>query len=243
MYGRRWTLIVLVLSLGLHSLSARPPESIEEALECVFFVRTYGEGNKPLANGSAFLVDENGTQWIYTNAHVIEGAKKIEIRDSKNQLIRGFGKFACYSTNAGEIEAVSEDGKENKELKFKAGGDGVKLELLKKRRLAFLMYTNLPKIEKGNRVTVIGDNDGDKHMDVLHGEVSNVTKKAILTTCATKPGSSGGALIDRETFKVMGLNTWGLRSDVKPIDSLWGSSPPKKDHEMSCYLNPPTMSR
>ena len=208
----------------------RPPSSIEEALQCVFFVSGYDRHNKHIQSGSAFLVEENGVQWMYTNAHVIDGAARIEIRDSEKQLVRDFGKFGCYATKAGEIEAVAE-GDDKNGPKIRLGGDGVRLALTKKRPLAFAMHNQPGKLEKGAPVTTLGDNDGDKSMEVLDGKILNLTPKAILTSCATRPGSSGGALVEKETLKVIGLNTWGFRSDVKPIDALWGERSPQTSRE------------
>ena len=229
---------LLFFIISIQVVPGRPPSSIEEALQCVFFVSGYDRHNNHTQSGSAFLVEENGVQWIYTNAHVIDGAAKIEIRDSDQQLIRDFGKFGCYSTKAGTIEAVAEgDGKDGPKIRL--GGDGVRLALKKKRSLAFIMHNQPGKLSKGSPVTTLGDNDGDKSMEVLDGKILNLTPKAILTSCATRPGSSGGALIERDTFKVIGLNTWGFRSDVKPIDALWGERNPQTQNEKDPEEEPP----
>jgi hypothetical protein len=55
---------------------AKSPENLDEALQCVFFVATFDKEKKPLAHGSAFLVEEDGVEWIHTNALVIDGSAR-----------------------------------------------------------------------------------------------------------------------------------------------------------------------
>ena len=94
---------LLFFIISIQVVPGRPPSSIEEALQCVFFVSGYDRHNNHTQSGSAFLVEENGVQWIYTNAHVIDGAAKIEIRDSDQQLIRDFGKFGATQQKQAQL--------------------------------------------------------------------------------------------------------------------------------------------
>lgn len=202
---------------------ARPPADINEALECTFFVSTFSKDGKPYAAGTAFLVEESGTQWIYTNAHVIDGATKIEIRDKKNQPVTGFGRFACYSAASGIVSLATGDNS-SKDVKVRFVGDGVRLELKSKREIAFDVHDKSFLPSKGLKVVTIGDNGGDRKMEVMEGEVTTTSPAVVLTTCKTDHGSSGGALIDQKTMKVIGLNTWGLSNKLKPIDAIWQES-------------------
>lgn len=203
---------------------AKAPGNIEEALQCVFFVTTFGADKKPLMAGSAFVLEEKGVQWIHTNAHVIDGATRIEFKDLKGNVVTGFGRFACYSVGSGEVEVAAGHGS-NKAVTLRYGGDGVRLELKQPRELAFSPHDAPDDIKKGHAVITLGDNDGDKAMETLEGEVMSSTGKVMLTTCKTKHGSSGGTLIDAESFKVIGLNTWGIPGGLKPLVSLWQETP------------------
>jgi hypothetical protein len=204
--------------------AAKAPTSLEEALECVFFVTTFGADGKPLKSGSAFVLEEKGVQWIHTNAHVIDGAARIEFKDLKGNVVTGFGRFACYSVGSGEVEMAAGQGKGNAPA-IRYGGDGVRLELKRSREIAFSLHGAPDGIEKGHAVITLGDNDGDKTLETLEGEVVSSTGKVVLTTCKTKHGSSGGTLIDAKSFEVIGLNTWGVPADTKPLDSLWLDDP------------------
>jgi hypothetical protein len=70
-------------------------------------------------------------------------------------------------------------------------------------------------------VVTLGDNDGDKQLETLEGEVLSSNGKVVTTTCATRPGCSGGALLDADSLEVIGLHTWGIPADVKAVDMAW----------------------
>ena len=213
--------IQIVLIIGMNNyLQARPPKTMDEALECVFFVTTYGKDGKPLSSGSAFLVNEGDTQWIISNAHVIEGSTKIVINDNRGNSLKDFGRFSCYSTGSGDVKITSKN-ETSKNNTASFGGDGIRLEIKEKREISFDIYEDV--FIQGSEVITIGDNDGDKVMDILEGEVSSFSKNIILTSCATKPGCSGGVLIDKDSLKVIGLHTWGFSNEITPVDLLWKS--------------------
>lgn len=215
-------ILAIVSSLASHS-DARPPANIDEALECTFFVSTFTKEGKPYAAGTAFLAEEAGTQWIYTNAHVIDGASKIEIRDKKNQPVTGFGRFACYSTASGIVSLATGD-TSSKDVKVQFVGDGVRLELKSKREIAFEVHDKSFQPSKGLKVVTIGDNGGDRKMEIMEGQVTTTSPSVVLTSCKTDHGCSGGALIDQANMKVIGLHSWGLSNKLKPIDAVWQDS-------------------
>ena len=216
------------LAFSITGAFAKAPTTIDEARKCVFFVATFGADQKPIADGSAFVVEENGVQWIYTNAHVIEGATKIQFTDLEGKVLAGFGRFGCYAEGCGAITlAVKEKDKKNKREKPRVipfGGDGVRLELKTPREFAFAPHKSPDKVVEGYKVITLGDNDGDKKMETLEGEVKNATERALLTSCKTAPGCSGGVLIDAKDFTAIGLHTWGLSDRSAPLDTLWQES-------------------
>ncbi|MEP2776077.1 MAG: trypsin-like peptidase domain-containing protein [Luteolibacter sp.] len=218
-----FAICISIVFISNSALIARPPENIEEALACTFFVTSYGKDGKPFSAGTAFLATDGDIQWIYSNAHVIDGASRIEISDQKGNILKGFGKFACYATGSGDVALPKTPGSSINE-KIRYGGDGIRLELKQKREFAFQVHDKSLQVASGIEVITIGDNDGDKKMDVLEGEITAFSEKVVLTTCATKPGSSGGVLLDKSTMKVIGLNTWGLSGKSQPVDLLWQPS-------------------
>jgi|GEM_PF-2414788 len=192
-------------------VEAETPETIEEALKCMLFVQTYDKAGKPYAKGSGFIVDDGGTQWIYTNAHVLEGALRIDFTDSEGNKLLKFGKFQCFSKESGGgIQGVN-----------RFGGDGVRLELKERRELAFVISKTPEKFPLNAKVTTIGDNAGDLTMEVLDGNVTAISKTIIQSTCKSQSGSSGGALLDPDSFEVIGLNTFGLPGNIKLTDAIW----------------------
>ncbi len=183
----------------------------------MLFVSALDGDDQLIGRGSAFILEEEGKFWIHTNAHNLDGAKRIEFRDHEGRKLTKFGKFACYSVGSGEIEVSGKTPEKKYTLRY--GGDGVKLELKEDRVLGFELETN--NINIGEKVMTLGDNGGDGTMEILEGIVSMATKKVVLTTCETKPGSSGGALVSKDSLRVIGLNTWGVPSTLKPMDLLW----------------------
>ncbi|WP_081885895.1 serine protease [Haloferula sp. BvORR071] len=196
--------------------SAREPANLDEAKKCVVFVATYDEDSKPYARATGFVMEENGVQWLYTNAHAIDGAKRIEFADSDGKVLVGFKRFACFAKGSGEAVLTKEDEKG----KITFGEDGVRFELATKRDLAFAPAAAQP-LPTGTAVVTLGDNDGDKILDVLEGTVSASSAKIIQSTCETRHGSSGGPLLNKADLKVVGLNTWGIPAGVKVADMLW----------------------
>lgn len=199
----------LIFTFFLPSLcKGRPPKDVTEAEECVLFVSTFDSWKRPLAHGTAFVVEDDGGQWIYTNAHVIEGATKIEFTDSTGVKIKSLGKFQCLTGESGS----------GKVLGCSIGGDGIRIELKRKRELAFLISKKLASSDEDSgkaikKIITIGDNDGDKVMEVMEGEIKAASRNVALSTCKTKPGCSGGAIIDPVTFEAIGLHTWGFQVD------------------------------
>lgn len=214
--------------LAPESADAKAPTNLDEALKCVFFVATFDKEKKPLAHGSAFLVEEGGVQWLHTNAHVIERAARIEFKDVQGKVLSGFGRFACYSEGSGNVTLAERDAKGQPQV-IRFGGDGVRLELKSPREFAFKLHKDPAGIRKGHGVITLGDNGGDKKMETLEGRIMEVTERVMLTSCKTMRGCSGGAVIDAESFEVIGLHSWGFSPELKALDALWREKPSAPD--------------
>jgi hypothetical protein len=205
-----------VVSFGLALLThsdvlAASPQSQDEALQCMVFVETFDKNGETLNRGSGFIANDAESQWVFTNAHVIDGAARIELTDSEGVKLGSFGRFQCYTIDSGA-------GSHGDNL---FGGDGIRLELKQPRDLAFKISKNQREFSYNSTVLTIGDNGGDEKFEVLEGHVTAVSRHVIQSTCKTKPGCSGGALIDPDTFEVLGLHTFGINGATELVDAIW----------------------
>jgi S1-C subfamily serine protease len=142
------------------------------------------------ATGSGFVTDGDGH--ILTNAHVVEGATKIEVKFSDDRTVDARLLGSDSSTDVALLKV-----KANKDLKPLALGDSSKLEV-------------------GDAVVAIGNPFG-LDRTVTTGIVSALQRKleapnrftidnVIQTDAAINPGNSGGPLLD-SLGRVIGINS------------------------------------
>ena len=143
------------------------------------------------ATGSGFVLDKDGN--ILTNAHVVDGASKIEVSFSDNKTVSAKVVGKDTSTDVALLK-VNPDGLGLKPLNL---GDSSKLEV-------------------GDSVVAIGNPFGldrtvttgivsalQRKLDAPNGfTISNV----IQTDAAINPGNSGGPLLDSQG-RVVGINS------------------------------------
>jgi S1-C subfamily serine protease len=143
------------------------------------------------ATGSGFVLDKGGN--ILTNAHVVDGASKIEVSFSDNKTLTAKLVGKDTSTDVALLK-VNPDGLDLKPLNL---GDSSKLEV-------------------GDSVVAIGNPFGldrtvttgivsalQRKLDAPNGfTISNV----IQTDAAINPGNSGGPLLDSQG-RVVGINS------------------------------------
>jgi serine protease Do len=147
------------------------------------------------------ILDVNG--YIVTNAHVVEGAHKIEVILNKQQEQQG--KFKSILKPRGELITAELVG-------FDMETD---LAVLKvpETGLAYLELGNSDDIKQGQMVFAFGSPMGLQN-SVTMGVVSSVARQLspedpmiyIQTDAAINPGNSGGPLVDIDG-KVVGINT------------------------------------
>jgi S1-C subfamily serine protease len=143
------------------------------------------------ATGSGFVIDDDGD--ILTNAHVVEGASKIEV---------GFG-----ANRTADAKVVGRD----------ASNDIALLKVdIPKSRLKPLTLGDSDRAEVGDSVVAIGNPLG-LDRTVTTGIVSALARQlqapngftisnVIQTDAAINPGNSGGPLLDAEG-RVIGINS------------------------------------
>jgi serine protease Do len=154
--------------------------------------------------GSGVLVDPDG--YIMTNAHVVAGAQRIRVTivPTLVEIIAG-GSSLLREQRVYEAKLLGSD-------------KTVDLALLKieEKGLAFIPLREQYSVRLGQIVLAIGSPEGLDHT-VTRGIVSAVERQVDLdkpmvhvqTDAPINPGSSGGALIDRDG-NLIGLNSFKL---------------------------------
>ena len=169
----------------------------------VVFIQSQGvtsDSNSPFglpqqgtATGSGFVVDEEGT--IVTNAHVVEGADRVEVRfDENGEFINAEVKGVDTSTDVAVLKIDPSDVQDLTPLPL---GDSSKLQV-------------------GDPVIAIGNPFGYSKT-VTTGIVSGLQREiqapngftipdVIQTDASINPGNSGGPLLD-SNGRVIGINS------------------------------------
>lgn len=149
--------------------------------------------------GSGVVLDPNG--YIMTNAHVIDGAQRVQVVLPQKQINPQLPSFGPSETYEAKV----------------VGSDTVlDLALLKieAKNLPYISPADFHRVKQGQLVVAIGSPQGLDNT-VTHGIVSSVTRQAdperpmiyIQTDAPINPGNSGGALVDVDGHLV-GINTF-----------------------------------
>ena len=154
--------------------------------------------------GSGVIVDADG--YIMTNAHVVAGAQRIRVTIAPTLMEMSTGSTGLLSK-----ERVYE-------AKLLGLDRSVDLALVKieEKNLPFILLREQYSVRLGQIVLAIGSPVGLDHT-VTRGIVSAVSRQVDLdqpmvhvqTDAPINPGSSGGALIDRDG-NLVGLNTFTI---------------------------------
>jgi S1-C subfamily serine protease len=142
------------------------------------------------ATGSGFVIDEEGH--VLTNAHVVEGASKVEVKFSEENTV--------------DARLLGSD----------SSTDVALLKVDASKRLKPLAFGDSGKVEVGDAVVAIGNPFG-LDRTVTTGIVSALQRKleapdgftidnVIQTDAAINPGNSGGPLLD-SLGRVIGINS------------------------------------
>lgn len=182
----------------------------DKASPAVFYVELYDNNSNPIASGSGFFIDTDGT--AVTNYHVIEGTSS-----------------AYITTTNGKVYPVENILKYDEELDLavitvgKTDTQGATVT-----NFPFLEMANSNNIKAGQIVYAIGSPEGLQNT-ISDGIISN-TKQImeehtyIQTTAAISSGSSGGALLN-EYGEVIGVTSAGIKTGenlgfVIPINAV-----------------------
>ncbi|CAB5033224.1 unannotated protein [freshwater metagenome] len=149
------------------------------------------ESQNGKATGSGFVIDSKGT--ILTNAHVVDGAKKVTVRFSNDKTVDAKILGADRSSDIAVLQ-INPDGQD----------------------LVSLPLASMKDVEVGDPVVAIGNPFGQafslttgvvsakqRSIEGLNGFAIN---DVIQTDAAINPGNSGGPLID-SAGEVIGINS------------------------------------
>lgn len=190
-------LLSLGLWMGWPAVAAEQvfaPTTIQECLEATVRIKITDASGKD-SYGSGFFLNEGQATYIYTNAHVIDGAEKIELVDFRGGKVTGIEWIEAFAEPFGRFD----DGLYS--------GDGVRMKLNKRRDVALTLASDWTSLVQGSKLVVLGDDDG-AITEVLSGTLLTNSNGILRYDFKVKSGSSGGAILDPATLKVVALNTW-----------------------------------
>ena len=171
---------ILILCVSWFALGEKP-QNIEQIKDSVVMIEVYNGSNELVATGSGFCAYKS--DWIVTNFHVIEGAKKIKIITDDHQEI--LAENIVLFNKSKDLAILSIDGALTP-LKI---GDG-------------------NNIKTKDNITTIGSPKGQLNT-VSEGIISNVDNKdEIRITAPISHGSSGGVLLNKKN-EVIGITSAG----------------------------------
>ncbi len=189
------------LSSSLQAVAGQVEPSVVRIFNSAYAVENDGDrsGNAVVAqqrsSGSGILVSADG--YIVTNAHVVQGARRLRVR-----LNKGVSKAGSHLLDA---KLIGMDRQTDLAV--------IKIELT---GLPFLTFADSNNLSQGQIVLAFGSPLGLEN-SVSMGVVSAVDRQLnadsplvfVQTDAAINPGNSGGPLVDT-AGKVVGVNTFIL---------------------------------
>lgn len=172
-----WILISIIIIFIICIIINNIPADIESIKNSVVMIKVYDEENNEISTGSGFCAYESN--YIVTNFHVIEGAYRIKIITDNNKEYN-INEILIFSSSD-DLAIISGDF-ELKPLKIGSSSNH----------------------KAGETITAIGSPKGQLNT-VSTGVISNADNDyEIRITAPISPGSSGGALFDKQG-RVIGI--------------------------------------
>lgn len=191
------------------------PTSPAEVAGCSLFVNvTKGIGPNGVEAswaGTAFLCNHGGVTYIYTNAHVFNGAVEFSITDKKHVRYDDFVSVETAADGSGYWKQTG------------LGGDIVRIRLANFREKALSMdpVPLTSENAKGRKILVTGNTGGLGAITQLQGTITDIAEDHIIRhNAATEQGNSGSPIVDLSTYQVVGILTWGGRLP-EPLQVIW----------------------
>ena len=148
--------------------------------------------------GSGVFLNDGPTTYIYTNAHVLDGADKIRMLDHAGAPVTGIEWIEAMAVPAGLAQGSPD------------AGDGVRLKLGTRREQALTLSADWASLVPGRALLAVSE-DGGANPAVLTGKVLRNSNGILHHDIPPRASASGGAVVDAATFKVVALNTWSVK--------------------------------
>jgi hypothetical protein len=193
------TLLTSAFTLWAQDPVTPPPQwraaSVQDVADCTLLVEADGK-----SKGTAFLCNEAGKTYIVTNLHVIYAAKSLVFKDSKEVTYRDIAYAEVPAAPWGTFEIGGS---------LIGGGDMVRFCLngLREKALTFQQGPQPPLV--GSNVVVAGNKNGEGAVVIAEGVIKEVEGQIIRHDAPSAGGNSGSAIVNADTFDVIGIETWG----------------------------------
>ena len=157
---------------------------------------------------TGFLCNENGSSYIYTNMHNMDGTYYARFRDKNGTLYDDVE----YAEVAMKPWGYWEDAER--------GGDLVRFKLRRSLPKALSISTQR-EFEPGDEVGVVGNTAGEG-MNLTQGKITSFNGAILFYDTPTWGGNSGSPVVDLTDFRVIGIHTWGAKPNrPSPLDVVW----------------------
>jgi S1-C subfamily serine protease len=174
------------------------PKSLADVAKCVLIIK--GDNG----TGTGFLCNNDGSTYIYTNAHVISGNTTIQIVNRDGVFLNDIAYFELSEKPYGGLREFS-------------SGDLARIRLRDYREEALELSEIGSSVAEGSSIAAIGNSDGANVVVTLDGEITGVGPDVLEISSEIVPGNSGGPVVDAESFQVLGVATF-LK---KGSESIW----------------------
>lgn len=197
------------------------PTTQEEVADCALFVKVLdkvgAEGETISGGGSAFLCNVDGVTYIYSNVHNFDGTREFSIIDQKGRKYEDFVSVEIAGEGQGYNETIGK------------GGDVIRIRLRDFcPRALSLADRPISNDDVGKDILVTGNTQDRDVITKLTGKITGIEPDRIIENNAkAQAGNSGSPIVDLETFRVIGIFTWGAYddSDRDPLKVLWSKKP------------------
>jgi len=179
------------------------PTSIDDVASCSLLVKVLDkvgkEGEQQRGGGSAFLCNVDGATYIYSNVHNFDGTRDFVIVDREGRKYTDFESVEIAAQGEGFAEELG------------WGGDVIRLRLPEYHpRALTLAEETVTEEDIDTPIVVTGNTKARGEITKLTGKITGIEPDRIIRHNAkTQGGNSGSPIVDTETFRVIGILTWG----------------------------------
>lgn len=194
------------------------PKSLDDVTEACLLVGMpkcmNDDGSVGSYVASAFLCNIGKITYIYSNVHNFFGTKEFffEFKDGRKIDPREYAGVEVATGKAGY----------NKKLRW--GGDVIRIRLKQYHPKALTLDQSRPLTKSkdiGRDIAVTGNTSGGWVITKLEGKITDISDYDIIDhNAATEQGNSGSPIVDMRSLKVIGILTWGLKTE-DAVGAIW----------------------